>query len=104
MTVSEAQRFFRREWERNDDNFRGSMGPKMEAAIQFLLDGGEAAWIQGTWIVPDADIAAWRFLNTTHPDLMRFLMEREPALRHPDGTVIFHLPVAEARRFDPQHR
>lgn len=61
MTVSEAQKYF------DDGQFpAGSMGPKVEAAIKFLREGGERVLIcdlekfvesldghSGTWILPD---------------------------------------------------
>ena len=61
MTVSEAERYMA------DGQFpEGSMGPKIQAALDFLARGGDAALITspeaisralrgetGTWIVPD---------------------------------------------------
>jgi carbamate kinase len=62
ITLSEAKRYYQ------DGHFaKGSMGPKVQAIINYLEHGGQAALITmpetigealaghtGTWIVPDA--------------------------------------------------
>jgi carbamate kinase len=65
VRASEAQRYF------NEGHFaKGSMGPKVQAALEYLERGGKAALItmpqcigralvreSGTWILPDDDIS-----------------------------------------------